>query len=103
MAGIEIQGLSRYYRDGARALDGVDLKVAPGELMVLVGPSGSGKTTLLRLVAGLDEPTVGTISIGGKNLAGVPPHRRNVALVFQNLALYSHLTVADNLRFGLTN
>jgi ABC-type sugar transport system ATPase subunit len=83
-------------------LDGVDLEVAPGELLALVGPSGSGKTTLLRLLAGLDEPTTGTISIGGKALAGVPPHRRNVALVFQNLALYAHLTVADNLRFGLT-
>src|SRR5262245_51530241 len=102
MAGIEIRGLTKAFRDGSRALDGVDLDLADGELLVLVGPSGSGKTTLLRLVAGLDQPTAGSISLGGKDLAGVPPHQRNVALVFQNLALYSHLRVADNLAFGLT-
>src|SRR5262245_50806408 len=101
MSGIEIRGLTRQFRGGRRALDGVDLDVARGELVVLVGPSGSGKTTLLRLIAGLDQPTAGTIRISGKELSGVPPHRRNVALVFQNLALYSHLTVRDNLAFGL--
>jgi multiple sugar transport system ATP-binding protein len=101
MAGIEIRGLTRQFQGDAWALRGVDLEVPLGELLVLVGPSGSGKTTLLRLVAGLDQPTGGTIRLGGKDLAGVPPHRRNVALVFQNLALYSHLTVADNLIFGL--
>lgn len=108
MAGIEIRGLSRHFRDrhqfdAARALDSFDLDVAPGELVVLVGPSGSGKTTLLRLLAGLDLPTTGMIRLGGKNLAGVPPHRRNVALVFQNLALYGHLRAGDNLAFGLDN
>lgn len=103
MAGIEIRGLTRHFRDGARALDGVDLDVADGELMVLVGPSGSGKTTLLRLVAGLDQPTAGHVRLGGKDLTGVPPHRRNVALVFQNLALYAHLNVRDNLAFGLNH
>jgi len=99
--GIEIRGLSRHFTDGTRALDGIDLDVHPGELLVLVGPSGSGKTTLLRLLAGLDQPTGGTIRLEGKDLAGVPPHRRNVALVFQNLALYEHLTARDNLAFGL--
>jgi multiple sugar transport system ATP-binding protein len=103
MAGIEIRGLARQFRDGTRALDGVDLDVAAGELLVLVGPSGSGKTTLLKQVAGLDQPTAGSVRLGGKDLAGVPPHKRNVALVFQNLALYSHLTVADNLAFGLNH
>src|SRR5688572_19659517 len=101
MGGIEIRGLTKVFRDSSRALDSVDLDVAPGELMVLVGPSGSGKTTLLRLLAGLDQPTAGTIRLGGNNLADVPPHKRNVALVFQNLALYSHLTVRHNLAFGL--
>ena len=100
MKGIEIRGLTRRFRDGGRALEGVDLEVAEGELLVLVGPSGSGKTTLLRLVAGLDQPTAGSIWLNGRNLAGVPPHQRNVAMVFQNFALYSHLTVAQNLAFG---
>ena len=99
--GIEIRGLSRHFRDGTRALDGIDLDVTPGELVVLVGPSGSGKTTLLRLLAGLDQPTEGSIRLDGKVLAGVPPQRRNVALVFQHLALYEHLTAGDNLAFGL--
>ena len=103
MAGIEIRGLARQFPNGTQALEAIDLDVAAGELLVLVGPSGSGKTTLLRLLAGLDQPTAGTIRLGGNNLASVPPHRRNVALVFQNLALYSHLTVADNLGFGLNH
>jgi len=103
MAGIEIRGLTKSFRDGSRALEGVDLDVADGELLVLVGPSGSGKTTLLRLIAGLDQPTDGTIHVGGIDLAGVPPHKRDVALVFQNLALYGHLCVADNLAFGQEN
>lgn len=101
MAGIEICGLSKVFPHRVRALEDVDLDVADGELMVLVGPSGSGKTTLLRLIAGLDEPTAGTISVGGVRLDGVPPHKRNVAMVFQNLALYSHLTVRGNFEFGL--
>jgi ABC-type sugar transport system ATPase subunit len=103
MGGIEIRGLTKVFHDSSRALNAVDLDVAPGELTVLVGPSGSGKTTLLRLIAGLDQPTAGTIRFGGKDVAGVPPHQRNVALVFQNLALYSHLNVAQNLAFGLNN
>ena len=103
MAGIEIRGLTKHFRDGTRALNGVDLDVADGKLLVLVGPSGSGKTTLLRLVAGLDQPTAGSVRLGGKDQAGVPPHRRNVALVFQNLALYTHLTVRENLAFGLNH
>src|SRR5689334_15819965 len=100
MADIEIRGLTQVFRGGPRAVDGVDLDVADGELLVLVGPSGSGKTTLLRLIAGLDQPVAGTIRLGGKTMAGVPPHERNVALVFQNLALYSHLTVRGNLEFA---
>jgi multiple sugar transport system ATP-binding protein len=103
MAGIEIRGLSKTFPASLRALDAVDLDVAGGELLVVVGPSGSGKTTLLRLIAGLDSPTAGGIRIGGKDLTGVPPHRRNVALVFQNLALYQHLRVRENLAFGLNH
>jgi multiple sugar transport system ATP-binding protein len=101
MAGIEIRNLSKHFRGGAKALDGVDLDVANGELLVVLGPSGSGKTTLLRLIAGLELPTAGSIRFGDRDMTGVPPHRRNVALVFQDLALYSHLRVRDNLAFGL--
>src|SRR6266480_4033893 len=103
MAGIEIRGLSKAFPACLRALEAVDLDVAGGELLVVVGPSGSGKTTLLRLITGLDTPTEGEIRIGGNNLTGVPPHRRNVALVFQNLALYQHLQVRENLAFGLSH
>jgi ABC-type sugar transport system ATPase subunit len=100
LAGIEIRGLSKDFRGGTRALDAIDLDLAAGELLVLVGPSGSGKTTLLRLIAGLDKSTAGTIAVDGSTLADVPPHQRNVAMVFQTLALYSHLTVRSNLDFG---
>lgn len=109
---IEIRNLSKEYRAAFRgakgdqrgrpALDGVDLDVADGELLALVGPSGSGKTTLLRLIAGLDQPTSGSIRIGGCDMRGVPPYRRNVSLVFQSLALYSHLTVRGNLGFAIS-
>ncbi|MCI0359679.1 MAG: ABC transporter ATP-binding protein [Planctomycetaceae bacterium] len=101
MSGIVIRGVSKVYGDSIRAVDGLDLEVQPGELLVVVGPSGSGKTTLLRLVAGLEQPTAGTICLGGRDLAGVPPQRRNIALVFQSLALYGHLTVEQNLAFAL--
>ncbi len=101
MAGIEIRGLSKAFPACERALEAVDLDVAGGELVVVVGPSGSGKTTLLRLIAGLDSPTAGEIRIGGKAMTDVPPHRRNVALVFQNLALYQHLRVRENLALGI--
>lgn len=102
MSGIVIRGVSKVYGDSIKAVDGLDLQVEPGELLVVVGPSGSGKTTLLRLVAGLERPTAGTICLGGRDLAGVSPQRRNVALVFQSLALYGHLTVEQNLAFALS-
>ena len=101
MAGIVIQGLSKVYGKSTRALESLDWEVHEGELLVVVGPSGSGKTTLLRLVAGLERPTAGTIRLAGRDLAGVPPQRRDVALVFQSLALYGHLTVEQNLAFAL--
>src|SRR5665811_2310578 len=84
-----------------RVLSGLDLDVAAGEFLVLVGPSGCGKSTALRLIAGLDEPTEGTISIGGRVVNGVPPRDRDIAMVFQSYALYPHMTVRENLSFGL--
>ena len=83
-------------------LDRVDLAIGRGELVTLLGPSGCGKTTLLRLVAGLATPDAGTIEIAGRDVTRVPPHRRNVGVVFQNYALFPHLTVAGNVAFGLT-
>ena len=82
-------------------MDRIDLVIDEGERMVVLGPSGSGKTTLLRLIAGLETPDAGTITIGGRDMAGVPPHRRDVSMVFQNPALYPHLSVFENLAFGL--
>ncbi len=86
---------------GAPAVRGVSLAVEDGEFMVLVGPSGCGKSTLLRLVAGLETPDAGTVSIGGRVVNTVPPKDRDIAMVFQNYALYPHLTVFENLAFGL--
>ncbi|MGP0063830.1 MAG: ABC transporter ATP-binding protein [Isosphaeraceae bacterium] len=101
MAGIELRQLSKGFSGGGPALDAIDLNVRSGELLVVLGPSGSGKTTLLRLIAGLESPSRGGLSIDGCDMAAVPPHRRDVAMVFQNPALYPHLTVFENLAFGL--
>ncbi len=84
-----------------RAVDGIDLEVRSGELLVLMGPSGSGKTTLLRLIAGLEEPTTGSVRIDGQDQRGIAARDRNIAMVFQGLSLYGHLTARENLEFGL--
>ncbi|MFN8535245.1 MAG: ABC transporter ATP-binding protein [Dehalococcoidia bacterium] len=89
-------------RGAVSALAGLSLRAADGEFLVLVGPSGCGKTTVLRLVAGLEEPTAGAIFIGGRRVDHLPPERRDVAMVFQHYALFGHLSVYDNLAFGLT-
>src|SRR5262249_45822384 len=78
----------------------MDVSVPSGEMLVLLGPSGSGKSTILRLIAGLERPSSGTVYIEGRDMRGVPPHRRDVAMVFQNPALYPHLSVFNNLAFG---
>src|SRR6201994_3842156 len=82
-------------------LGGVDLAVAQGEFVSLLGPSGCGKTTLLRIVAGLLRPDAGTVRLDGEDITARPPHRRDVGVVFQNYALFPHLTVAENVAFGL--
>ena len=101
MATLEFQRVSKVYSGGVRAVRDLDLRIADGELMVIVGPSGCGKSTLLRLVAGLEEITSGAIFIGGRVVDELPPQRRNVAMVFQNYALYPHMTVRKNLAFPL--
>ncbi|MFD0782925.1 ATP-binding cassette domain-containing protein, partial [Micromonospora azadirachtae] len=97
---IRLESLTRSY-GRVVALDDVDLEVRAGEMLTLVGPSGSGKSTILRLIAGLDRPDSGRILVDGQDVARVPPHRRSVAMVFQDFALYPHITVLGNLLFGL--
>ena len=97
---LELAGVARRYGD-VRAVDGVDLVVAPGRTTALLGPSGCGKSTLLRLVAGLETPDAGTIRLEGRDLARVPPQRRGIGMVFQDFALFPHLDVAGNVAFGL--
>ncbi len=101
MAEILLQDVSKTFRDGTEAVQSVDLEVPDGELMVLVGPSGCGKTTLLRMVAGLEDITSGTIWIGDRVVNDVPPGERDVAMVFQNYALYPHMTVFQNMALSL--
>src|SRR5690242_13980421 len=101
MADVVLHGVTKVFPDGTTALDGVDLEVADGEFVVLVGPSGCGKSTLLRIVAGLDDVTDGTVEIGGRIVNDLPPKSRDIAMVFQNYALYPHMTVDANLGFSL--
>jgi ABC-type sugar transport system ATPase subunit len=97
---VRFDAVSKRYGD-VPALDALGLEIADGELLVLVGPSGSGKSTALRVLAGLEMPTSGRIAIDGRDVTALPPHRRDVAMVFQDYALYPHLTVRENLAFGL--
>ena len=103
MAAISTRELTKVYATGVKALDAVDLDVADGEFVVLVGPSGCGKTTALRMVAGLERITSGTISFGDRVVNDVSPRHRDVAMVFQNYALYPHLSVYQNISFALEN
>ena len=101
MARIALDHVEKVYGGGVKALDDLNLEVGEGEFMVLVGPSGCGKSTALRSIAGLEEITSGTISIGERVVNDLPPKDRDIAMVFQNYALYPHMTVAENLAFGL--
>ena len=101
MATVQFKGVSKVYGSRSRAVDSVDLEIADGEFVVLVGPSGCGKSTTLRMVAGLEEISGGTIAIGDRIVNDIAPKDRNIAMVFQNYALYPHLTVRQNLAFGL--
>jgi putative spermidine/putrescine transport system ATP-binding protein len=100
MAQLDLISLTKRYGDFFAVKD-VDLAVADGEFLVLLGPSGCGKTTTLRMVAGFIEPTAGTVRLGGTDITALPPWKRNAGLVFQNYALFPHLTVAQNVAFGL--
>ncbi len=101
MARIELSGLAKTHARGVVGLHPIELEIPSGELLVVLGPSGSGKSTLLRLIAGLDAPTAGRIVIAGRDMAGVSPRDRDLAMVFQSPALYPHLSVFENLAFPL--
>ncbi|GMG81139.1 sn-glycerol-3-phosphate import ATP-binding protein UgpC [Paralimibaculum aggregatum] len=103
MATVVMEGLSKTYRGGVDAVSGVDLEIRDGELIVIVGPSGCGKSTLLRMVAGLESITAGSLLIDGQKVNRLEPAERDIAMVFQNYALYPHMTVFDNLAYGLKN
>jgi multiple sugar transport system ATP-binding protein len=100
MSGIELQRIRKEF-GGVVAVDDLSLEVAEGEFMVLVGPSGCGKSTTLRMVAGLEEISGGTIRIAGRDVTHLPPRKRDIAMVFQSYALYAHMSVRDNIGFGL--
>jgi multiple sugar transport system ATP-binding protein len=101
MAQVDLEKVSKLYPGGVKAVDAIDLKIADREFVVLVGPSGCGKSTTLRMIAGLEEITSGVISIGGRIVNNVPPKDRDIAMVFQNYALYPHMSVYKNMAFGL--
>ena len=100
-APVSLERVTKVYDGEVRAVDDVSLDVAAGEFVVLVGPSGCGKSTLLRMIAGLEKVTAGTVRIGERDVTTVAPPDRDIAMVFQNYALYPHKTVAENLAFGL--
>ena len=99
---VTLRGLVKRFRDGTEAVKGIDLDIAKGEFLTLLGPSGCGKTTTLRLIAGLEEPTEGTIAIGERDVTNINPGDRDVAMVFQTYALYPHMTALQNMTLGLT-
>lgn len=101
MASITLEDIGKIYPDGTRAVGSVDLTVRDGEFLVLVGPSGCGKSTVLRMIAGLEDISEGKMSIGEKVVNDIPPKDRDIAMVFQNYALYPHMSVYDNMAFGL--
>ena len=100
MATLELQGLTKRFGEFT-AVDSMNLKAAEGEMIALLGGSGCGKTTILRMIAGFTEPTAGQILVDGKNVSTIPPYRRNIGIFFQNYALFPHMTVFENVAFGL--
>jgi ABC-type sugar transport system ATPase subunit len=98
---VELSHVTKEFAEGVRAVDDLSLEIEDGEFVVLVGPSGCGKTTALRMIAGLESVSEGSISIGGRVVNDVPSARRDVAMVFQTYALYPHMTVFENMAFGL--
>jgi ABC-type Fe3+/spermidine/putrescine transport system ATPase subunit len=101
MSDVELQRVSKSYGGGVKAVDDLSLHIREGEFLFLLGPSGCGKTTTLRMVAGFIKPDSGRITIGNRDVSRIPPYERDVGMVFQSYALFPHMTVADNVAFGL--
>ncbi|MGZ8649756.1 MAG: ABC transporter ATP-binding protein, partial [Solirubrobacteraceae bacterium] len=101
MAEIQFKEITKRYPDGFEAVKAIDLDIQDGEFMILVGPSGCGKSTALRMIAGLEDITEGDLIIGGERVNDLAPRDRDIAMVFQNYALYPHMTVRENLGFAL--
>src|SRR5438874_9172259 len=103
MANVSLRNVRKTYAGGFEAIKGIDFEVGDGQFCVLVGPSGCGKSTLLRMVAGLETITSGDIDIGGRIVNQIEPAERDIAMVFQNYALYPHMSVYNNMAYGLRN
>src|SRR3954454_6530924 len=103
MANVSLRNIRKAYPNGFEAIKGIDFEIGDGQFCVLVGPSGCGKSTLLRMVAGLETITAGDIDIGGRVVTGIEPADRDIAMVFQNYALYPHMSVYNNMAYGLRN
>src|ERR671915_2063855 len=101
MAEIRLEGITKIFDKKVRAVDDVALTIADQEFMVLLGPSGCGKTTLMRMIAGLEYPDAGRVIIGDRDVTDLPPRKREIAMVFQSYAVFPHLTVFENIAFGL--
>ncbi len=101
MAAVILRSVSKSFDNSAAAVDTVSLEISAGEFVTLLGPSGCGKTTTLRLISGLVRPDKGRIEVGGRDVTEVPVHQRNIGMVFQSHALFPHMTIADNVGFGL--
>ncbi|MFX1452852.1 MAG: ABC transporter ATP-binding protein, partial [Promethearchaeota archaeon] len=102
MPDIELMNVTKTFNEGkVLAVDNVNLKIESGEYVFLLGPSGCGKTTTLRMIAGLEQPTKGTVLINGKDVEGIPPQDRDMGFIFQHFEIFTHLTVWENVTFGL--
>src|SRR4249920_3762730 len=101
MAQVHLRGVKKTYDNKVAVIHGIDMEIKDGEFIVIVGPSGCGKSTLLRMIAGLERITGGEIDIGGRVVNNLEPKDRDIAMVFQNYALYPHMTVYDNMSYGL--
>src|SRR6185436_5216052 len=101
MTALTLEGLKKTFQRAGIVVDGIDLRIEDGEFFTLLGPSGCGKSTILRMVAGFEDPTADRILFDQREVTSLPPNQRNVGFVFQNYALFPHLTVAKNVAFGL--